>query len=84
MKVHRFAILGVAGAIIAVAIAAVVWPSHYSVKVKTLSLEPSGLYDQVGAELPFVTLRMSVPELDGWDVEFSQDPFEVECKVHDR
>ena len=84
MRVHRFGIVGVAGATVALLIIAVAWPAHYRVKVKTLSLEPSGLYDQAGAELPFVTLRMSVPELDGWDLEFSQDPFDVECKVLDR
>ena len=79
--------LGGAVAVIALAISAVAWARmapHYHFKVRSLSLGPSGLYDQAGAELPFVTLRMSVPELDGWDLEFSQDPFDVECKVRDR
>ena len=60
------------------------WPRHYRVQVKSVGLEPSGLHDRAGAELPFITLRLAIPELDDGGVEFSQDPFEVECKVHDR
>jgi hypothetical protein len=89
MNLHaqRFVVLGVAGAaIVALLIAAVARPSHseHRVNLKALSFEPSGLYDQAGAELPFVTLRISVPELDGEGIEFSPEPFQVECKVRDR
>ncbi len=85
MRVRRIGIVAVAvaGAAVALLITAV-YPRHYRVQVKSLGLEPSGLYDQAGAELPFITLRLAVPELDDGGVEFSQDPFEVECKVHDR
>jgi hypothetical protein len=85
MRVRRIGIVAVAMAAVNVALLITeVCARHYRVQVKSLGLEPSGLYDQAGAELPFVTLRLAVPELDDAGVEFSRDPFEVECKVHDR
>src|SRR5206468_3079362 len=86
MNMSRLMIFGGAVAIIAT-IAAATWlprAPHYQFKAKSLSLETSGLHDQTGAELPFVTLRIFVPEIDSLELEFSQDPFEVECNVGDR
>ena len=83
MRWQRFAIVVVMGTLIALVVSKVTRPPHLQVKLSALSMEPSGLFD-AGAELPFVSLTLLLPGFDDPGIQFSQEPFGVECKVQDR
>ena len=84
MRVRRIGIVAVAMAAVNVALLITeVCARHYRVQVKSLGLEPSGLSPRPVQNCPL--------SLCGWQSRslmtpesVSRDPFEVECKVHDR
>ena len=83
MALKRIIVVAMVGILLALVLAAMARLQHGRITLHSLSVEPSGIYDQAGAELPFVTLTLSIPGLEQPAIEFSQEPFEVECNIND-